>query len=111
MRATTDVLTLLKASFMVLDVITQQKTHLVAKSRPKSPMWILCLSAHCSSFWSQGTNVISVSLLHLAIYFLNTCKNLNILEASITVKLIWASLTESRVLGGGGNLPTCMWSM
>lgn len=62
MRATTDDLTLLKASFMVLDAITQQKTYLVAKSRPKSPVWILGLSMCCSSSsWSQGINVISVS--------------------------------------------------
>lgn len=61
MRATTDDLTLLKASFMVLDVITQQKTYLVAKSRPKSPVWVLGLSTCCSSSWSQGINVISVS--------------------------------------------------
>lgn len=33
-----DVLTLLKALFMVLDVFTQQKTYLVARSRLKPPM-------------------------------------------------------------------------
>lgn len=87
MRATADVLTLLKASFMVLDIITQKKIYLVAKSKPKSPVYILCLSMFWSS-WSQGINVISVSIFHLAVYFHNTCRNLNILETCITVKLI-----------------------
>lgn len=51
------------------------------------------------------------SLLHLAVYFLNTCRNLNILEASITVKVTWTWLTDSKVLDGAGNVLTCMWSM
>ncbi|XP_030343311.1 PDZ and LIM domain protein 1 isoform X4 [Strigops habroptila] len=57
MRATTDVLTLLKASFMVLDIITQKKTYLVAK-RSKARRKCTqpeCSALHCChSFCPQG---------------------------------------------------------
>lgn len=43
-----------------LGVITQQKTYLVAKSRTKTPVWILCLSVCCSPC-SQGTRDVSLS--------------------------------------------------
>lgn len=53
-------------------------------------MWILCWSVGCSS-WSQGTNVVSVSFLHVAVLFSQY------LQASITVKLNLAWPTHSKI--------------